>query len=166
MLEVVALTHGEAVKNRVSVGTQLAKVLPIIEGDRVQLQQVILNLIINAIEAMSGTNDAPRELLLSTEKAEPDGVLVAVRDSGPGLAPAAMESLFEAFHTTKPTGLGLGLRDLPLDHRSAWRTVVGERELAARRHLSMPRACPSGHCVLMGRPEHTKVQFALPPSRH
>ena len=109
MLEVVALTHGEAVKNRVSVGTQLAKVLPIIEGDRVQLQQVILNLIVNAIEAMSGTNEAPRDLLISTEKDEPDGVLVAVRDSGPRLAPENLERLFDAFYTTKATGMGMGL---------------------------------------------------------
>ncbi len=86
LLEVVALTHGEAVKNRVSVRTQLAEDLPIIEGDRVELQQVILNLIVNAIEAMSGTDEAPRDLLITAEKAEPDGVLVAVRDTGPGLA--------------------------------------------------------------------------------
>jgi PAS domain S-box-containing protein len=109
ILEVVALTHGEATKNGVSVRTQLADGLPPIEGDRVQLQQVILNLIINAMEAMSGTDKAPRELLISTGRAEPHGVLVAVRDSGPGLTPAALERLFEAFHTTKPDGLGLGL---------------------------------------------------------
>jgi C4-dicarboxylate-specific signal transduction histidine kinase len=109
VLEVVALTHGEAMKNGVSVRTQLAEGLPPIEGDRVQLQQVILNLIINAIEAMSGTDRAPRVLLISTGRAEPDGVLVAVRDSGPGLTRAALERLFEAFHTTKPDGLGLGL---------------------------------------------------------
>ena len=107
--EVIALTRGEAVKNGVSVRTQLAEGLPLIHGDRVQLQQVILNLIINAIEAMSGIGEGPRELLISTEQAEPDGVLVAVRDSGPGLAPAALERLFEAFYTTKPSGLGMGL---------------------------------------------------------
>ena len=109
ILEVVSLTHGEAAKNRVAVRAQLAEGLPIVEGDRVQLQQVILNLIVNAVEAMSGTNEAPRDLLLSTEKAEPDGVLVTVRDSGPGLAPEKMERLFDAFYTTKPTGMGMGL---------------------------------------------------------
>ena len=109
ILEVVALTHGEAIKNSVSVRTQLAEDLPTIEGDRVQLQQVILNLIVNAIEAMSGPNEGPRELLISAEKAEPDGVHVSVRDSGPGLAPAALDRLFEAFYTSKPNGLGLGL---------------------------------------------------------
>jgi C4-dicarboxylate-specific signal transduction histidine kinase len=109
MLEVVALTRSEAVKNNVSVRTQLSDGLPPIEGDRVQLQQVILNLIVNAIEAMTGTNEGPRELLLSTEKTEPDAVRASVRDSGPGLAPVALERLFEAFYTTKPSGLGLGL---------------------------------------------------------
>jgi signal transduction histidine kinase len=109
ILEVVALTHGEAVKNGVSVRTQLAEGLPIIEGDGVQLQQVILNLIVNAIEAMSGTNEAPRDLLISAEKADPDGVLVAVRDSGPGLAPETLERLFDAFYTTKASGMGMGL---------------------------------------------------------
>jgi signal transduction histidine kinase len=75
----------------------------------VQLQQVILNLIMNAVEAMSGASDGKRELLISTRKADLQGVLVGVRDSGPGLAPEALERLFDAFYTTKPGGLGLGL---------------------------------------------------------
>jgi PAS domain S-box-containing protein len=107
--EVIALTRSEVVKNGVLVQTQLAQGLPLIQGDRVQLQQVILNLIINAVEAMSATGEGSRELLISTGKAESDGVLVAVRDSGPGLAPASFERLFEAFYTTKPGGLGMGL---------------------------------------------------------
>ena len=107
--EVIELTRGEAVKTGVSVRTQLADGLPLIHGDRVQLQQVNLNLIINAVEAMGGVRDGPRELLITTGTAEPGGVLVAVRDSGPGLTPAALERLFEAFYTTKPNGLGLGL---------------------------------------------------------
>jgi C4-dicarboxylate-specific signal transduction histidine kinase len=107
--EVIELTRGEAVKNGVSVRTELAGALPLIEGDRVELQQVILNLIINAIEAMSGTSDGSRELIISTGKAESGGVLVAVRDSGPGLAPATLEHIFRAFYTTKPNGMGVGL---------------------------------------------------------
>jgi signal transduction histidine kinase len=75
----------------------------------VQLQQVILNLVVNAIEAMSGMNEAARDLLISTEKTEPDRVLVAVRDSGPGLAPENIERLFDAFYTTKADGMGMGL---------------------------------------------------------
>jgi C4-dicarboxylate-specific signal transduction histidine kinase len=107
--EIIELTHGEAVKTGVSVRTQLAGGLPPVHGDRVQLQQVNLNLIINAVEAMGGVRDGPRELLISTGSAEPGGVLVAVRDSGPGLTPVTLERLFEAFYTTKASGLGLGL---------------------------------------------------------
>ena len=109
ILEVIALLHGEVVKHGISVQTQLADDLPILQGDRVQLQQVILNLIINAVQAMSSVSEGPRELLISTGRAEPDSVFVAVRDSGPGLAPAVLERLFEPFYTTKPGGLGLGL---------------------------------------------------------
>jgi PAS domain S-box-containing protein len=107
--EVAALTRGEAAKTGVSVQTDLADGLPLIYGDRVQLQQVILNLIINAIEAMSGVAETPRALLISTGQAEPGGVLVAVRDSGPGLDPASLEHLFDAFYTTKSGGMGMGL---------------------------------------------------------
>jgi PAS domain S-box-containing protein len=107
--EVIALTRGEVVKNSVSVKTQLAEGLPLIQGDRVQLQQVILNLIINAVEGMSGVSEGARELLISTAKAASDGAVVAVRDSGPGLAPEILERVFEAFYTTKPGGLGMGL---------------------------------------------------------
>ena len=107
--EVVELTRGEAVRTGVSVRVRLADGMPPIHGDRVQLQQVVLNLIINAAEAMSGIVDAPRELLVSGSLVEPDGVLVSVQDSGPGLGPTTLEQVFEAFYTTKSTGLGLGL---------------------------------------------------------
>jgi PAS domain S-box-containing protein len=107
--EVIELTRGEAAKNGVRVRTELAGGLPRIQGDRVQLQQVMLNLIINAAEAMSGASDGPRKLLISTETSDTGDVRVAVRDSGPGLTPAALERLFEPFYTTKPGGLGLGL---------------------------------------------------------
>jgi signal transduction histidine kinase len=93
----------------VLVHAHLADSLPLVHGDRVQLQQVMLNLIINAIEAMSSVAKGARELLISSGKPESGGVLVAVRDSGPGLAPATLDRLFDAFYTTKPSGLGLGL---------------------------------------------------------
>jgi PAS domain S-box-containing protein len=109
ILETIALTRGEAVKHGISVHAQFVEGLPLVQGDRVQLQQVIFNLMMNAIEAMSGVRDGPRELLISTEKAESDDVLVAVRDSGPGLSPASLGRLFEAFYTTKSSGLGMGL---------------------------------------------------------
>ena len=107
--EVIELGRGEAVKNGVLVRTALADGLPLIAGDRVLLQQVMLNLIVNAVEAMSCAREGTRELLISTEKVGAADVLVAVRDSGPGFAPADCERLFEAFYTTKPNGLGLGL---------------------------------------------------------
>jgi C4-dicarboxylate-specific signal transduction histidine kinase len=106
--EVIGLTRSEMSKNSVLVHTQLAKGLPLIQGDRVQLQQVILNLIVNAIEAMNQMSEGPRELLIST-KTKPEGVLVALRDTGPGLAQAGAARAFEAFYTTKPSGLGMGL---------------------------------------------------------
>jgi PAS domain S-box-containing protein len=108
ILEVIALTRTEAANNSVSVRTQFAEGLPRVQGDRVQLQQVLLNLIINAIEAMRDVGEEERELLISTRN-EPDGVSVEVRDSGPGFAPETLEHVFEAFYTTKPGGLGLGL---------------------------------------------------------
>lgn len=107
--EVIELARGEALKNRVSVQTQLDDGLPFIAGDRVQFQQVMLNLIINAIEAMSSMGEGKRDLLISTATAVPDGVLIAVVDSGPGLPPAGPDRLFDAFYTTKPNGLGMGL---------------------------------------------------------
>jgi len=109
ILEVIALTRGEVVKNGVSVQTQLAEGLPLIQGDRVQLQQVILNLITNAVQAMSAVSEGARELLISTAKDASGGVLVAVRDSGPGLNPESFAHLFDAFYTTKPGGMGMGL---------------------------------------------------------
>ncbi len=107
--EVIELTHGEAVRNGVTVHTDLADGLPLVYGDRVQLQQVMLNLTVNAVEAMSANAEGTRELRISAERAEEGGVHVAVEDSGPGLAPATRDRVFEAFYTTKPDGLGMGL---------------------------------------------------------
>ena len=116
--EVIGLTRGEVLKNGVQVQTHLAEGLPVIQGSRVQLQQVMLNLIINAVEAMGQTGDDRRELQIST-RAEADRVLVAVRDTGPGLAEDAIERAFDAFYTTKSSGLGMGLsicRSIVEDH--------------------------------------------------
>ncbi len=106
--EVLTLTHGEVRKQGVAVETQLAEGLPLIQGDRVQLQQVIINLIINAIEAMSGVGKGSRALRISTGQEEAGSVLVSVQDSGPGLV-EGLDHLFDAFYTTKPGGMGLGL---------------------------------------------------------
>ncbi|CAB3749090.1 AAA family ATPase [Paraburkholderia humisilvae] len=107
--EVIELTRAEASKHNVSVKAVLAGGLPSISGDRVQLQQVILNLIVNAIEAMSATSDGPRDLLISTTANSPRDVLIRVSDSGPGLPADDSERIFEPFYTTKVGGLGMGL---------------------------------------------------------
>ena len=109
ILEVIALARSEVNSHGVSLQTRLGDDVPLILGDRIQLQQVILNLIINAIEAMNGISDAPRELIVGSARDASRRVLVAVRDSGPGLNPASLDRLFHAFYTTKPQGMGMGL---------------------------------------------------------
>jgi C4-dicarboxylate-specific signal transduction histidine kinase len=110
ILEVIALTRTEAVNNSVSVRTQFAEGLPPVQGDRVQLQQVMLNLIVNAIQAMSGIGEGARELQISIDAVPSEGgVRVGVRDTGPGLSPESLSRLFEPFYTTKPEGTGMGL---------------------------------------------------------
>jgi PAS domain S-box-containing protein len=109
ILEIMILARSAMSEHSVLVTMQLSEGLPPISGDRVQFQQVILNLIMNAIEAMSEVGEGSRELLISTSEAESGGVLVTVSDSGPGLPQADPERLFEAFYTTKASGLGMGL---------------------------------------------------------
>jgi signal transduction histidine kinase len=109
ILEVTALTRSEALKAGVTVGAQLAGELPRIQCDRVQLQQVMLNLIVNAIQSMSSVEDGNRELHISTASIEPESVCVSVRDTGPGLRPESLPRLFEPFYTTKTDGMGMGL---------------------------------------------------------
>jgi PAS domain S-box-containing protein len=106
--EVIVLARSAIAENGVSVQTRLSKGLAPVEGDRVQLQQVILNLVLNAAEAMSIVDRGARQLLITTEQGA-NGVLVAVRDSGPGIDPGHVERVFEAFYTTKSSGVGMGL---------------------------------------------------------
>jgi signal transduction histidine kinase len=106
--EVIALARSEAGENGVSIQIRLTEGLSSVQGDRVQLQQVVLNLILNAVEAMSAV-DGVRELLISSEQSQAGGVLVAVHDSGPGIDPERLERVFEAFYTTKSRGIGMGL---------------------------------------------------------
>jgi signal transduction histidine kinase len=106
---VIELTYGEALKNGVSVRTQLADGLPLIQGDRVQLQQVLLNLILNAVQAMGAVANDTREVLITTSQTEPNEVCLGVQDTGPGLSAETLPRLFEPFYTTKPGGMGMGL---------------------------------------------------------
>jgi PAS domain S-box-containing protein len=106
--EVVALTRSELLRNGVSLQTELVD-LPAIQGDRVQLQQVMLNLIVNAVQAMSEVGEGSRALCISTGMDASGNLLVGVRDSGPGLNPESRDRLFDAFYTTKPGGMGMGL---------------------------------------------------------
>jgi signal transduction histidine kinase len=140
--EVVILAQNELQRNRVSLQTELASDLPLISADRIQLQQVLFNLLMNAIEAMNGVEEGPRELWVSSEKvtgisgrsenlAATEWTLVAVRDSGPGLDAKSLDRLFDAFYTTKPHGLGMGLaicRSIIEAHGGQlWATTNGSR---------------------------------------
>src|SRR5712692_182192 len=107
--EVIVLARNEITTNGVSIRTRLAEALLPVQGDHVQLQQVVLNLILNAVEAMSTVEAGARELLISTEQTQTGGVLVSVGDSGPGIDPDHVDRVFEAFHTTKSSGVGMGL---------------------------------------------------------
>jgi signal transduction histidine kinase len=106
---VIALAQGAIIKNGVSVQTRLTEGLSDVQADRVQLQQVVLNLIFNAVEAMGPIEEGVRELSITTKQHEAGGVLVAVRDSGPGIDPERLDRVFDAFYTTKSSGVGMGL---------------------------------------------------------
>jgi len=141
LLEVLGLTRAELARNGVVLRTQFADNLPLIYGDRVQLQQVTMNLIINAVEAMRGTPDGERDLLINTAEME-NGVRVVVRDSGSGLDETSAQRVFSPFYSTKPDGLGMGL--------SICRTIIES-------HGGKLWATPS-------TPRGAVLQFTLPAS--
>jgi len=107
--EVISLSLREIQNGRVTLQSEFADDLPSVQCDRIQVQQVLLNLIRNAAEAMSDVTDRPRQLVIRAAKAESGGAIVSVRDSGPGIDPANLERIFDALYTTKPDGLGIGL---------------------------------------------------------
>jgi PAS domain S-box-containing protein len=107
--EVLTLAHSEVRRDRVALRTELAAGLPLVLGDRIQMQQVILNLVMNGMEAMSSVTDRSRELLIQSGTHGSQSIFVAVRDSGIGLDPQTLDRIFDAFFTTKPEGMGMGL---------------------------------------------------------
>jgi signal transduction histidine kinase len=126
---VIALSLNELQRNRIVLQLNLADDLPPVLGDRIQIQQVILNLLRNASDAMSTVDDRPRELLTKTEGEEGSGVRVSVKDTGVGFALQFEEKLFEAFYTTKGDGMGIGLsvsRSIVESHRGRLWAVRNE----------------------------------------
>jgi PAS domain S-box-containing protein len=142
----LALARSEILRNDVSPQTQLARDLPLIRGDRVQLQQVIMNLVMNAVEAMSSLGEGTRELQIRTDKDQKDSVAITVRDSGPVLKPEALDRFFEAFYSTKPTGMGIGLsicRSIIEAHEGRiWATANMSR--GATLHITLPASPKTG----------------------
>ncbi len=105
----IALSRSELQRNQAILSPELADSLPTIAGDRIQLQQVILNLLLNASQAMRGVDDRPRHIVIKTERADHDHVRLTVQDTGVGFKIESTEKLFEVFHTTKSGGMGIGL---------------------------------------------------------
>jgi len=141
--ETVALLRGEAMRNNISVRTELAADLPQIIGDRVQLQQVAMNLIVNSIEAMKDV-DGIRELVIKSQRAENEQVLVSVSDTGVGLPSQLTEQMFDPFFTTKPHGTGMGLRISRsiIESHGGHLWAVGSPGRGATFHLNLPAATP------------------------
>jgi len=147
ILEVMALTESELQRNRVKLQPRLSSALPLVAADRIQLQQVVLNLIVNAIESISGLADGPRELMVVAGRSESGDVFVEVRDSGPGLDPASLDHVFDTLYTTKPNGTGMGL--------AICRAIVevhGGRISAAANEPKAPRFGSRCRLLTMRRP--------------
>jgi signal transduction histidine kinase len=159
--DVIALTQTEVQQNRVKLQARLADDLALVPADRVQLQQVIKNLLVNAVEAISNVGDGSRELTIASGKDDRNAVFVEVQDTGPGLDPKKLDRLFQSFYTTKPDGIGLKTRDQPIDYRGPWRAPVGSAEQAPRRRLPIdaagrrhPLGCPGPIAALAGTMHH------------
>jgi C4-dicarboxylate-specific signal transduction histidine kinase len=142
--EMIALLRGEAARYSITIRTELPERLPQIMGDRVQLQQVLMNLMINSIEAMKDV-DGPRELSIKLERAEEEQLMVSVSDTGVGVPPQQADQIFNAFFTTKPDGTGMGLRisrSIVESHGGRlWAT--GNSPRGASFHLTLPSKAES-----------------------
>jgi PAS domain S-box-containing protein len=142
--ETVALLRDQAMRYNIPVRTELAADLPNIVGDRVQLQQVAMNLIVNSIEAMKDV-DGARELVIKSQRAEHEQVLVSVSDTGPGFPPDLAEQIFDPFFTTKPHGTGMGLRISRsiIESHGGRLWAVGSPGRGATFHLNLPAGIPN-----------------------
>ena len=144
--EVLALIGDEAKRHSVIVRTQFDDILSPVAGDRVQLQQVVLNLVMNAIEAMSSVSDRPRELVITTQNIDADCVQATVEDSGIGIASATVDKIFDSFYTTKPGGMGMGLsisRSILQSHGGRlW--AVGKDAPGTMFHFTVPKYHEAG----------------------
>jgi PAS domain S-box-containing protein len=144
--EVMALASSELQRSRVMLRPELADDLPPVNGDRVQLQQVILNLLRNAADAMSGIDDRPRQLVIRTQRDDDDGVRLTVQDAGVGFGPEIAERLFDAFYTTKTDGMGIGLsvsRSIIERHRGRLWAAPNDNGPGATFCFSIPRGAES-----------------------
>jgi signal transduction histidine kinase len=159
--EVIALSAGELQRKRALLQTDFAEDLPPVSADRVQLQQVILNLLLNAADAMAGIDDRPRTILVQTSLYDDGGVRLDVRDSGIGVDPHAVEKLFEAFYTTKANGMGVGLsicRSIIESHDGRLWAEANDDEPGATFSFSIPPA--SGDSVLSISATRTEFNLA------
>ena len=139
--QVLVLIGDEAKRNKVTLRTLFADGLSPVTGDRVQFQQVVLNLVINGIEAMTSVSDRARELVITTRNIDPDRVQVTVEDSGMGIDPNAIEKIFEPFYTTKSTGMGMGLsitRSI-LERHGGGLSVTAKRDRGAMFYFTVPK---------------------------
>jgi C4-dicarboxylate-specific signal transduction histidine kinase len=140
--EVIALSLSELQRNRVTLRANLADDLPLVVGDRVQLQQVILNLFLNALDAMARVDEGTRVLMVKTEREEGDRVRLSVKDTGVGVDTGAMARVFDPFYTTKGNGMGIGLfvsRSIIESHRGSLRVVANEHP-GVTFSFSLPKA--------------------------
>jgi signal transduction histidine kinase len=139
--ETIALLRDEAARHKISVRTELAEGLPPIVGDRVQLQQVAMNLIVNSIEAMKDV-DGNREMIIRSQHAEDGQILVSISDTGVGIPPQLAEQIFDPFFTTKAHGTGMGLRICRsiIEAHGGRLQVVGSQRRGATFHLNLPAA--------------------------
>jgi len=141
--EVIALLSNDFQRHRLIVHLELADDLPVVTGDRIQLQQVILNLLRNASDAMVDVNDRPRTLLIKSDREDGDRVRLTIRDAGAGLPPQSLDSLFDAFYTTKSGGMGIGLfvsRSIIERHHGRLWTEPNDGAPGASFSFSIPRA--------------------------